>query len=40
MSDLDVVYLKNPWDTIIYDYIDYDIIIPGKSDGTYDTNFI
>lgn len=39
MSDLDVVYLKNPWDTIISDYIDYDIIIPRKSDGTYDTGF-
>ena len=39
MSDLDVVYLKNPWDTIISDYKDYDIIIPRKLDGSYDTGF-
>ena len=37
MSDLDVVFLKNPWDTFVSDYMDYDIVIPRKSDGSYDT---
>ena len=39
MSDIDVVFLKNPWDFIIKDMEQYDIIIPKKSDGTYDTGF-
>ena len=39
MSDLDVVFFKNPWEMLINDYKDYDLVIPRTKDGPYDTSF-
>lgn len=39
ISDLDVVFFQNPWEIITSDYTDYDIIIPRKNDGMFDTGF-